>query len=97
LDGVCAQIALDFPSGGVWETNDTSFEPPPGQVIFLKNGYGAMRYPGGDQIRVGPGADAHRMTNMRDAAQPAAGNLVRVLIPLETPIAHEFSITSVPA
>jgi hypothetical protein len=37
--------------------------PAPGRTIFLKQGYGTMRY-GNDSIRIGPGADAHRMTPM---------------------------------
>lgn len=92
-DRVTAQIALDFAVGGVWETGDTCFEPEAGQTIFLKNGSGTMRYPGGESIRVSPGADAHRMTRMRDAAPPAAPGLVRVLLTFTTPIDHTFTIT----
>lgn len=93
MDRVTAQIALDFPAGGVWETEDTAFEPQAGQVIFLRRGYGIMRYPSGDFIRIGPGADAHRMTRMRDAAPVVAPHLVRVLIPLVTPLDHSFTIS----
>jgi hypothetical protein len=94
LDRVTAQVAFDFPAGGVWETEDTSFEPQAGQTVFLKQGCGTMRYPGsGDAIRIGPGADAHRMAKMRDAAPPAAPGLVRILMTFVTPVDHAFSIT----
>ncbi len=94
FDWVTAQVAFDFPTGGVWETADTCFEPQAGQTIFLKSGYGTMRYTGsGDAIRIGPGADAHRMVRMRDAAPPAAPNLVRVLMTFVTPIDHTITLT----
>jgi hypothetical protein len=94
FDRVTAQIALDFPVGGIWETDDTSFEPQAGQTIFLKKGYAVMRYPAtGEAIRIGPGADAHRMVKMRDAAPPAAPGLVRILLTFVTPIDHSFIIT----
>jgi hypothetical protein len=89
LDRVTAQIAFDFPPGGVWETPDTCLKPHTGQTIFLKQGYGAMRY-GDDVIEIGPGADAHRMWAMRDA-EPAPQH-VRVLMTFITPIAHTFAI-----
>ncbi|HLK60068.1 MAG TPA: hypothetical protein VKU00_26140, partial [Chthonomonadaceae bacterium] len=87
--GVTTQVAFDFVPGGVWETDDTAFTPQPGAVIFLKHGYGAMRY-GTDVIEIGPGADAHRMNPMRDAE--AAPNHVRVLVTFFTPIDHLFRI-----
>jgi len=90
LDRVTTQIALDFPAGGVWETDDTCFEPQAGQTIFLKKGYGTMRY-GNDCIRIGPGADAHRMARMRDAV-PAAPGLIQVLLTFVTPVDHAFTI-----
>jgi hypothetical protein len=85
LDGVTAQIAFDFPPGGIWETDDVCFRPQAGQVIFLKSGFGSMRY-GDDVIRIGPGAHAHRMWAMRDA-EPAPQH-VRVLLTFTTPIDH---------
>ncbi len=85
MAGVTAQIALDFPPGGVWETGDTCLRPVAGQVIFLKGGNGAMRY-GHDVIEIGPGADAHRMWAMRDA-EPAPSH-VRILLTFETPVNH---------
>ena len=89
LDRVTAQIAFDFPPGGIWETGDTVLKPQAGQVIFLKGGHGAMRY-GDDVIRIGPGADAHRMWAMRDSEQ--APQHVRLLMTFTTPIDHAFSI-----
>lgn len=90
LDRATVQIAFDFPAGGVWETDDTCFQPQGGQVIFLKSSYGTMRY-GNEAIRLGPGADAHRMWQMRDA-NPAAPGMVRVLITFLTPVDHRFRI-----
>jgi hypothetical protein len=89
LDRVTAQVAFDFAPGGIWETQDTCLKSNAGQVIFLKHGYGAMRY-GDDVIQIGPGADAHRMWNMRDA-EPAP-QYIRVLMTFITPIEHGFSI-----
>ena len=87
--GVVAQVVFDFPPGGIWETDDTSFHPAAGQVIFLKRGHGTMRY-GTDAIRIGPGADAHRIWQMRHTA-PAPGH-VRVVVPFLTPVDHTFTI-----
>ncbi len=89
LDHVATQIAFDFPPGGTWETVDTRTQPGAGQVIFLKNGYGEMRY-GSDVIRIGPGATAHGMWQMRDA-ETAPGH-VRVLLTFWTPVDHRFTI-----
>ena len=69
LDRVAVQIALDFPPGGIWETADTRMKPVAGQMLFLKQGYGAMRY-GSDVIEIGPGSVAHGMWQMREA-EPA--------------------------
>jgi hypothetical protein len=89
MEGVTAQVAFDFPPGGIWETGDTSFQPQAGQVIFLRQGSGTMRY-GDDVIEIGPGADAHRTWNLRDSI-PAPG-MVRVVIPFHTPIDHTFTL-----
>lgn len=89
MPGVTAQVALDFAPGGVWETDDACLRPCSGQVIFLKQGNGAMRY-GHDLIEIGPGAHAHRMWAMRDAEQ--VGDLVRVLLTFETPVRHVIRI-----
>ncbi len=92
LDGwpeVTAQMALDFAPGGVWETDDTCFQPQAGQVIFLKEGFGTMRYDH-DEIRIGPGSNAHRIWQMRDAE--LAPHHVRVLLPLWTPVDHTVQV-----
>jgi hypothetical protein len=87
--GVTAQLALDFAPGGIWETEDTSLQPRAGQVLFLKRGYGTMRY-GNDVIRVGPGAFSHRTWQMRNAE--TAPDCVRVLLTFHTPVDHRFSL-----
>ncbi len=89
VDKVAVQIAFDFPPGGLWETDDTRTMPGPGQPIFLKQGYGQMRY-GSDVIRIGPGAAAHAMWPMRDSE--AAPNHVRVLLTFWTPVDVRFTI-----
>ena len=83
LDGVAAQVAIDFPPNGVWETDDTAVCPQAGQVLFLKQSYGTMRY-GHDVIRIGPGAHAHGMWAMRDAE--LAPDHVRVLLTFLTSV-----------
>jgi len=87
--GVVAQVAFDFPLGGIWETDDTSLRPVAGQTIFLKRGHGTMRF-GADTISIGPGSDAHRTWQMRHTEPPKG--LVRVLVPFLTPVDHEFAI-----
>lgn len=89
--GVPAQIAFDFPPGGIWETEGVCFKPEAGQVIFLKQGAGRMRY-GDDVVEIAPGADAHRTWNMRDT-ESAPGH-VRVLFTFRTPVDHSFCIRS---
>jgi hypothetical protein len=89
LDRVTAQAAFDFPPGGVWETDDTCFEPRAGQVIFLRGGAGAMRY-GSDVIQIGPGADAHQTWHMRHAEE-APGH-VRILLTFLTPVDHTIHL-----
>lgn len=87
--GVATQVAFDFPPGGVWETPSTRTRAAAGQVIFLKEGYGTMRY-GNDVIEIGPGALAHGMWAMRDA-EPAPEH-VRVLLTYFTPVDAHISI-----
>jgi hypothetical protein len=88
-DGVTFQIALDFPPGGIWETTATRTHTVAGQVIFLQEGFGAMRY-GNDVIRLGPGVHAHGTWHMRDA-EPAPDH-VRVLLTLRVPVDFVFAI-----
>ncbi|MBZ0293849.1 MAG: hypothetical protein K8L99_14885 [Anaerolineae bacterium] len=90
LDDATAQIALDFPAGGIWETDDTALQTQPGQIIFLKQNAGRMRF-GHDIIEINPGANGHRTWHMRDTEEAAPG-LVRVLIPLITPVDHRFRL-----
>ncbi|MEZ4683908.1 MAG: hypothetical protein R2932_57830 [Caldilineaceae bacterium] len=82
-DQVATQIAFDFPAGGIWETADTRMLATAGQTIFLKQGWGAMRY-GPDVIHIGPGHLAHGMWQMREA-EPASDH-VRVLLTFFTPL-----------
>lgn len=92
LDGMCGvatQIALDFEPGGIWETADTRFAPQPGQVLFLKQGWGEMRYDT-DVIRIEGGAYATSMAAMRETVGP--GRSVRVLLTFETPVDHTFRL-----
>jgi hypothetical protein len=91
LDRVAAQIALDFPPGGIWETEDTRLMPQAGQVLFLKRGFGTMRY-GNEVIRLEPGAYAHGMWQMRDAE--TAPNHVRVLLTFLTPVDFSFQLNA---
>ncbi|MGC9522854.1 MAG: hypothetical protein ACP5HG_13350 [Anaerolineae bacterium] len=95
LEGIAVQVILDFEPGGIWETADTRLRPRPGQVLFLKEGWGEMRY-GTDVIRVEGGAYAHSMWQMRESAPP--GDAVRVLLTFETPVDHTFRLigTSTP-
>ncbi len=89
LDDVIAQISFDFPPGGLWETEDTVVTCAPGSVIFLKRGWGRMRY-GTDVIEIAPGACAHLARDMRHSE--ASGDLVRVLLTFRTPVDHRFAI-----
>lgn len=89
IDRVMTQISFDFPAGGIWETEDSCLKPVAGQTLFLKRGYGTMRY-GKDAIRIGPGAHAHTTWEMR--AAETAPEHVRVLMTFLTPIEHAFSI-----
>ena len=80
---VATQIALDFPAGGIWETPDNRVQTTAGQTIFLKQGWGAMRY-GSDLICIGPGHLTHGMWAMREAE--TAPEHVRILLTFFTPI-----------
>ncbi len=82
-DQVATQIAFDFPAGGIWETADNRVMTSAGQTIFLKRGWGAMRY-GADVIHLGPGHITHGMWQLREAE--AAPDHVRVLLTFFTPL-----------
>lgn len=88
-DQVALQIALDFPPGGIWESADTRSSTQADQVIFLKQGWGSMRY-GIDVIEIGPGHITHGMWQMRDAE--AAPDHVRVLLTFFTPVDFTLQI-----
>ncbi|MGC9349087.1 MAG: hypothetical protein ACP5JG_13160, partial [Anaerolineae bacterium] len=88
-EGVATQVVLDFEPGGIWETANTRLMPQPGQVLFLKGGWGEMRY-GTNVIRVEGGAYAHSMWRMRESEPP--GDAVRVLLTFETPVDHTFRL-----
>jgi len=90
LDQVPAQIAFDLPAGGSWETDDSALQPQAGQVIFLKQGYGQMRF-GDDVLRIGPGAVGHRYYAMRHA-EPVPADRTRILITFITPVDHHFNL-----
>lgn len=90
MDDVTAQVALDFPAGGIWETDDTALVTQPGQIIFLKAGAGRMRF-GHDSIEISPGSNAHRTWHMRDT-EPAGPGMVRVLLPLLAPVDYRFRL-----
>jgi len=90
-DGVATQLAFDFPAGGIWETEDTRLLTAAGQTIFLKQGWGTMRY-GPDLIRLGPGHLTHGMWQMREAE--AAPDHVRILLTFFTPLAFTVQIRS---
>ncbi len=89
LDGVPGQIALDFAPGGRFICDGAVLDPKAGQVIVLSGGLARMQY-GPDVIEVGPGSDAHTVMHIRDGRE--APGLVRVLIPLVSPIDHAFAI-----
>lgn len=92
MDGVAAQIALDFEPGGIWETADTRLQPQAGQVIILKSGWGEMRY-GTDVIRIEGGAYGHSMWAMRESEPPAGS--VRILLTFSTPVDHTLRLVGV--
>ncbi|MEM7028416.1 MAG: hypothetical protein AAF629_02400 [Chloroflexota bacterium] len=90
MDNVATQLALDFPVGGIWETDNTALMPQAGQIIFLKQGRGAMRY-GNDRIEINAGHQAHQIWALREAE--TAPNHVRVLLTFLTPVDFTFTLT----
>jgi hypothetical protein len=90
LDQVAAQIAFDFPAGGLWETADTAFVTRPGQVIFLKSGHGRMQF-GNDVIELAPGANTHMYQQMRHS-EPVGPDHVSVLLTFVTPVDHTCAL-----
>ncbi len=90
LDGVPAQIALDFAPGAIWESAGTALVPAAGQTLFLTAGSARLVYPD-CVVEISPGADAHRTWQMRDA-EPVSSASIRILIPLLTPLRHRFRL-----
>ncbi len=90
LDGVPVQIALDFPAGGVWETDDTALVTAPGLTIFLKSGTGTLRF-GSDVIHINGGKAENRYFEQRHS-EPVPHDHVRVLLAFLTPVDHRFSL-----
>lgn len=97
LEGVPAQIALDFPPSGRWRSACDIFEPAPGQSIVLLGGSASMHY-GVDAIHIDthrpatePRARLHTWPAMRDSSP--VGDLVRVVIPLVTPVDIRATLT----
>ncbi len=89
LDGIPFQIECCFEAPGEWETADSVCEARAGSSAILTGGHG-IYHVGGCGLRIGPGAGAHRMWHMRGTeAEPG---MFRVLIPLETPVAHTLQL-----
>ncbi|MCK6578764.1 MAG: hypothetical protein L6Q98_11720 [Anaerolineae bacterium] len=93
LDDVITQIAFDFPAGGLWETGDAVVSCAPGSTIFLKQGWGRMRY-GADVIEIAPGTCAHLAQAMRHS-EPPGGDQIRVLLTFRTPVDHRFTLRTI--
>jgi len=83
LDRVAFQIECSFEGPGEWETDRQVIRVSNGQSAILKSGYGIFRR-GEHGIRIGPGAIAHRMVQMRGSALDP--DSFRVLVHLKTPI-----------
>lgn len=84
-DGVPAQVYVDLPAGGRWETDDCLTEPAPGQHIFLKRGAGRMRY-GTDVVEIGPGMCSHAAWPGTVTDLPGPDRCVRVMLTCVTPV-----------
>lgn len=93
LSDIPAVAVIDLPAGGVWRTPDLELRPVAGQTLLLRSSYLDVTV-GGDTLRIGPGSDAHAMWQPRNLAPRP--HLVRVLIPLMTPIAHTVTIEALP-
>ena len=89
LDRVTFQIECCFEGPGEWETDGQVIQVSNGQTAILKSGYGVF-HRSAHGIRIGPGAIAHRMWQMR-GSEPAPDTF-RVLVTLQTPIDRVFEI-----
>jgi len=89
LDRIIFQIECCFAGPGEWETEGQVTQVGDGQTSLLKRGYGVFRR-GEWAIRIGPGASAHRMWQMR-GSEPEPDSF-RVIIALETPVDHILEV-----
>ncbi len=90
LDRATVQIALDFPAGGIWETDESAFVTAPGQTILFKSGVARMQF-GDDVLTIEPGAYGHRTFIMRDT-EPVPHDHTRVLLTFRTPVDFHFAM-----
>ncbi len=91
LEAIPCVIVLDLPAAGVWRTADLELRPVAGQTLMLRRSFLEVTV-GSDTVRIGPGADAHTMWQPRNL--PARPGLVRVLVPLMTPVEHTLTLTA---
>ncbi len=89
LDRIAFQIECCFEGPGEWETDGQVIQVHNAQTAILKCGYGIF-HRGEYGIRIGPGAIAHRMWQMR-GSEPEPDSF-RVLVTLQTPIDRVFEI-----
>ncbi len=88
MEGITFQIEFSFHGPGVWETEGQAIQVVDGQTAMLMQGYGVF-HTADYGFRIGPGAEAHRMWQMR-ASQMGPG--FRVLMTFEAPLEHNFEI-----
>ena len=88
MERITFQIEFCFRGPGEWETEEQVTKVVDGQTAILKQGYGIF-HTGSYGLRIGPGAAAHRMWQMRAAT---AGPGFRVLTTFEAPVDHRFEI-----
>jgi hypothetical protein len=88
MDRITFQVEFCFRGPGEWETDEQVIQVTDGQTAILKQGYGIF-HTKTHGFRIGPGAAAHRMWQMR-AAQAGPG--FRVLMTFEAPVDHRFEI-----
>jgi hypothetical protein len=88
MDRITFQIEFCFRGPGEWENDGQVIQVRDGLTAILKQGYGTFhtsRY----GFKIGPGAAAHRMWQMRNSQ---VGPGFRVLMTLEAPVDHRFQI-----
>lgn len=93
LDGVPAVLYLDLAAGATWHTDHATWTPDAGQTVLLRDGH--LRVVQGEHaVRIGPGGAGHGMAEPRNL--PPRSGIVRLLVPLVTPIDHTLTIESAP-